>query len=107
MKHFTIIDSKTFDFLLKLKTYNRFWYLALINCAKKNPKLANDCIKQACRNLSYVGLNAEGVNPFQVSKAANLGVLEHGIFDVTIEPTTWLKYRDSAIKRLIDESKLH
>jgi hypothetical protein len=92
MQHFAILDNTTFTFLLRLRTYNAFWFEALVRCAKKNPRLAKHCLQETVKTLTQGGLDISNVNPFQICRAANCGLLEQGLFDLNIKLPKWSDY---------------
>lgn len=98
MKHFAILDDETFTFLLHLRLYNAFWFEALVRCAKKNPKLAKTCLEEVVKHLKEARFDISRVNSFQISHAANKGLLSHGLFDLTIKLPKWSDYLTNVIK---------
>jgi|SRR5579885_3566892 len=107
MKHFAILDDPTFTFLLELKVKNHMWYMALVKCAKRSPRLALQCAQRAVANLPQAYLDISQINPFQICKAANAGLLECGIFDATHPSKTFEDYRNGIVKRLAKEMNFH
>jgi len=97
------IGLPTLEFLIKLKSTNVFWFLALINCARKSPALAKDCVQQAAKHLNKPDLIAKDLNFFEISYAVNQGYFDTlNAFD-HIDSSAWRLYRDKIAKRMNEE----
>lgn len=89
MKHFNMFDSDTFEFLINLKAVNGFWFCGMINCAKKSPKVLNNCLKEIKRYCPQVEFDLQNVNCFQICKAANQHLLHPASFADVVDSSAW------------------
>lgn len=95
----SIYDDATFNFLIRLKACNVYWFHTLIRCSRKSAKLSRQCIREMAVYVPAIKDYGPLVSVFQICSAVNSGRLHETVFDEIISSGLWTTYLNERIAK--------